>query len=1182
MQTLQETKSVDTGALKKFAQGARRQLRDQVGAQLDKVLKSDSAELREKDAAIKELKSQIAMSSREAVIERVAYIWFNRFCALRFMDVNRYTRIGIVSAAEGYTQPEILAEAKQAHIDETLKPFVDQKRVFDLLDGRIISKDPQQEAYRHLIVAACNYYSAIMPFLFQRIADYTELLMPEDLISDSSILASTRETLTASACKDVEVIGWLYQFYISEKKDEVFDDLKKNKKIGPENIPAATQLFTPHWIVRYLVENSLGRLWMLNRPASTLIKRMNYYIQPSEEQTGFVRINDPTEIKVCDPACGSGHMLVYAFDLLYAIYEEEGYEPTEIPRLILQNNLYGIEIDERAGELAAFALAIKARERYRRFFSSPVQPNICILENISTDDSEITNYLANVGNTDVPPGFIKQTLNKFGECKNFGSLIRTLAPHGTLHQELLKRDDISSDLLLHQTHKRVLQAIKFAEYLSPRYHVVVANPPYMGSGNMNKRLWDFVQENYKESKSDLMACFMEAGLDLLLDDGYLGMINQQSWMFLDYFKSLRCRIVTGFQIESLLHLGPRTFPEISGEVVQSVAFVLKKSKPLTKTVFCRLTDFDSTEKKREAFLSGINRYIASQLRHEKIPDSPLGYWFSDNAFTLFDKYPKLAQYADVRAGLQTGNNDAFIRNWSEISFEKFSSAKNDGPQAAGIKWYPYNKGGTFRKWFGNRELVVDWEDDGANIKRDKLERLETGLIVASNSKPKNTQYYFRKGITWSTTGGKVASFRIMPEGELFDIKGSSLFPHDAGNIEFLLGQLNSHVIRSIIGVLTPTLDFNPGYIAKIPTIIDPPTKGEIINRVEELVRIAKTDWDSYETSWQFSMLPLLQPEYKQPTIEETYQRVRRRWQEMTQRMKQLEEENNATFITAYGLQDELTADVSLGEITLNCNPRYLYGKDRTPEELETLFLLDTIRDFISYAVGCMFGRYSLDKPGLILCSELQTREYYLREIEKPSFEIDQDNVIPIIDGDWFIDDICERFRKFLRVSFGAKHYEENLKFIEQALGKDVRKYFLKDFYSDHIRRYKKRPIYWLFSSPKGTFNALIYMHRYRPDTVSVVLNDYLREFRSKLAARKHHLESLTVSASASAGEKTKAVKEIETLKKAIDELDTYERDVLYPLAAQKIHIDLDEGVKTNYSKFGKALKPVSGMAAEED
>ena len=535
---------MDTSKLKKFAQYARRSLMDQVSSKLVLVLAEDSAAWRESTSAVRKLEEEISEHGKEQVIEKIAYIWFNRFCALRFMDVNRYTRIGVVSPAEGQFQPEILAEAKMGHIDEDTVPEKIRQHIFALLGGTAPSHDPQTEAYRLLVVAVCNDFHKSMPYLFERIADYTELLMPDDLLSGSSILAYTREAMTPDVCQDVEVIGWLYQFYISEKKDAVFDGLKRNKKIIPENIPAATQLFTPHWIVRYLVENSLGRLWMLNRPNSQLVDLMDYYIKPEQVETDFLRINKPEEINICDPACGSGHMLVYAFDLLYAIYEEEGYEPSEIPVKILTHNLYGIEIDERAGELAAFALTMKALQYDKRFFrrsaarGEPVEPNICILQNIQFTQSEIEEYMDFVGRDIFTLG-LNTTLNQFEEVDNFGSLIRPDVTDVEGMLTTLSVRDFSTDWIYQDTHKKVLVALQQADYLSPKYHVVIANPPYMGGKGMNARLGAWAKDNYPNSKSDLFAMFIERNLELAIKQGTVGMITMQSWMFLSSFEKLR-------------------------------------------------------------------------------------------------------------------------------------------------------------------------------------------------------------------------------------------------------------------------------------------------------------------------------------------------------------------------------------------------------------------------------------------------------------------------------------------------------------------------------------------------------------------------------------------------------------------------------------------------------------------
>ncbi|NMG49987.1 BREX-1 system adenine-specific DNA-methyltransferase PglX [Azoarcus communis] len=596
---------METGKLKKFAQFARRRLIEQVSAKLKLVLAENSAARRESLDAIKKLEEAITRTGTEQVIERVAYIWFNRFCALRFMDVNRYTRIGVVSPAEGQFQPELLAEAKMGHIDEEMVPEKSRQQIFALLDGKAPSRDPQGEAYRLLLVAACNFWHQSMPFLFERIDDYTELLMPDDLLSGNAILAYTREAMTPDACEDVEVIGWLYQFYISEKKDAVFEGLKKNQKITPENIPAATQLFTPHWIVRYLVDNSLGRLWLLNRPGSKLVEQMEYYIPPEKPETDFLRISGPEDIKVCDPACGSGHMLTYAFDLLYAIYAEEGHDPTEIPEKILTHNLYGIELDERAGELAAFALTMKARARQRRFFNKRVKPNITVLEKVSFSREELDEYMGHVGRDLFTHG-LRETLPQFSEADNFGSLIVPKVGNVADVLATLEAKDMAGNLFLAETHQRVLSVLRMVEALSPRYAVVVANPPYMGGKGMNGRLSAWAKETYPNSKSDLFAMFIERNLDLAVKGGAVAMITMQSWMFLSSFEALRSRILNQHTILSMAHLGARAFDSIGGEVVSTTAFVLENAhKPDYRGAYMRLVDGNSEAEKMEMLAEAI-------------------------------------------------------------------------------------------------------------------------------------------------------------------------------------------------------------------------------------------------------------------------------------------------------------------------------------------------------------------------------------------------------------------------------------------------------------------------------------------------------------------------------------------------------------------------------------------------
>lgn len=1160
-----------TADLKKFAQAARRQLREQVAGRLEQVLRTDSAALREKETALRELRQAIAQSSSQAVIDRVAYTWFNRLCALRFMDANHYTSIAVVSPAEGFSQPEILQEAKKGYIDDALTPFLNRQTIFDLLGGRRPSADPQQEAYRMLLVAVCNAYNAIMPFLFEPIEDYTELLMPLDLLSDSAVLHDLRATLTPEACQDVEVIGWLYQYYISERKDEVFEALKRNQKIEAQDIPAATQLFTPHWIVRYLVENSLGRLWLLNHPGSTLAEQMEYYIRPAQPESDFLQIGSPEEIKLCDPACGSGHMLTYAFDLLSAIYAEQGYPAAEIPGLILTHNLYGIEIDERAGGLAAFALFMKARSKDRRFFNRAVQPQICVLENIHFSDQELEEYM-NAAGRDLFSEPLRETLKQFEEAKNFGSLIRPILTDAAFVRQMLAEKNLAGDLFLHDIHERVEKGLRQAEYLSPRYHVVVANPPYMGSKSMNDEIRSLANNLYPDSKSDLFAMFIERDLEFVPNFGQIAMITMQSWMFLTSYEELRKKIIKGQTIQSMIHLGPHAFDTIGGEVVSTTAFIVMKGKPGIGT-YVRLVDGINEDEKAKIFLHCIhyqnsnkspNFFIASSKEFNAIPTSPIAYWVSKRFIAAIRKSKELGELCPVKEGLNTGDNELFLRFWYEINKSDFrlGTKNREDAKASKLKWFPCNKGGGDRKWYGHNDYVINWFNDGAN------------LFAHPNSTMRNVDYYFREGITWSGLSSSGFSGRYFPVGYIFNSAGRSMLP-PTNELFYFIGLLNSKVGNYFFRIVAPTLSFTVGNIASMPVImIDPATKEYINSNSQKIIAISKNDWDSFETSWEFSSLPILNVGCSKDKLAQKYSSLRNKYLQTIKEVKQFEEGINRICIEAYDLQDELTPDVPFKDVSLTCNPFYRYSGKKSEEELEALLLADTMREFISYAVGCMFGRYSLDKPGLILANQGESLQDYLRQIPNPSFLPDEDNAIPILDGDWFSDDITERFKKFLRVTFGEEHFAENLAFIESAIGRDIRGYFLKEFYGQHVKMYQKRPIYWLFSSPQGSFNVLIYMQRYTKDTLSVILNRYLREFRGKLAARKSYLEQISISASANPREKTGALKEMEGLNKKLEELRVYERDTLFPLAAQRVEIDLDDGVKVNYAKFGGAVAKI--------
>ena len=1182
---------MDTSKLKKFAQFARRNLIEQVQSKLKLVLADESAARREYPQAVKDLEQKLKQYSdknegEEQIIEQVAYTWFNRFCALRFMDVNQYNRIMVLSPISGQFQPEILAEAKAGHLDDAVFNDKAREKIQGLLSGSVPSRDGQAEAYRLMIVAVCNDYHRLMPFLFQRIEDYTELLMPDDLLSGNSILAYTREAMTPENCESVESIGWLYQFYISEKKDLVFEGLKKNKKITPENIPAATQLFTPHWIVRYLVENSLGRLWMLNNPNSKVIEQMEYYIKPVGEETDFLQIANPEELKVCDNACGSGHMLTYAYDLLYAIYIDANYDPIDIPELILSKNLYGIEIDERAAELAAFALSMKALKgnpkdegnSRRRFFRNPIKPNICRLEKVKIDEDALEEYMDFIGR-DLFTQDLRITLTEFEEADNFGSLIQPTLTNVAIILAIIEAKNQQVDLFLADTHKSVLKILKQADYLSQKYQILITNPPYLGGKGMNDRLTKWAKDNYPLSKSDLFAMFIERNLELVVTGGLSAMVTIQNWMFLPSYEELRYKLLNQKAIKDLIQIGYNSFPELNSKVVQACAFVIENTLNQKVGRYLNLNDVQQSANKEQTFLDKRNSgeiFLVSNEDFSKIPGSPIAYWVSDKLRNIFEVCDPLESVAPVRQGFQTGDNDRFLRYWHEVSLEKcgFGYDSLEEFHEDKKKFAPYNKGGDYRKWFGNNDYVVSFD-------KKSYEQLSK----MGNNLPSRA-LYFKPSITWSALSSGSFGARDNGAGFTFSAKGACAFPVNSRSRNLALALLNSVVSSKILEFFSPTLDFNVGSIRKIPMPVsfDTEIEGIFESAVDTLVDIAKNDWDSSEISWEFNNTSLMK--FKPSgLISESLASAYNFSLKTVEMVKDKEEEINGLLISSYCLEGELDPTVRYEDISLFCNPYYRY-KNISNEDKKALYIQDTLKEFMSYAAGCMFGRYSIDKEGLILANQGDSLENYLSQNPLHSFMPDADNVIPIIDFElakdkdeyWFEDDVSERFKAFLKVTFGEDNFAKNLAFIEEAIGKDIKKYFVKDFYADHVKRYKKRPIYWMFSSPKGSFNALIYMHRYQPDTASIVLNSYLREFRTKLEARKESYEQVEISVSASQKDKAQAIKTIAKINKVLEEVNDYEHDILYPLAGEKIEINLDDGVKHNYPLFGKALKKVTGLS----
>ena len=1148
---------MNTSHLKRFAQEARKKLITLVGGKLEAVLTQDSGALRAKAEIIKKINDEINEIGKDALIDKVAYTWFNRLVALRFMDANDYQPLGIniLSPAKdaANSSPQILTDIHSGSFLADLK--LDKTYINDLLNGKTTSANPDNDIFREVLIAVCNDLHRIFPFLFERIDDYSELLLPDDLTSPFSIIADVVNGMSVQDCAEVEIIGWLYQFYISEKKDEVFASKSKVKK---EDIPAATQLFTPRWIVEYMIQNTVGKLWLQNHPLSGIKQFMPYYIEsPQGSADNYLKISSVEEIKLLDQACGSGHILVYGFELLARIYEEQGYSHSEIPARIIENNLYGMEIDERAAQLAAFAITMKARQFYRRFYRNPVIPNIICYEDNKLNPEEIQNIIAKykIANREA----FKYDLKLLEQATNLGSLIQPKTDEATLEKlkKQLAEEGESSDLFWQQTQEKLKKAIQQLTALAQKYHCVVDNPPYMGGGNMNSALGDFVKTNFPKSKADLMACFMEVGIAALRPKGFLGMINQHSWMFLSSYEALRKHLIATIHFDTLLHLGPRTFPEIGGEVVQNAAFTFTNKEADATGTYIRLVDFDNSHLKKEKTKEAVHNlgcdylFSANQKDFEKIPGNNIGYWLSEVMLNMF-KGESFGKYAMSNGQNITGNNNRFIRLLWEINSFNFNKEK----------WFLIARGGGFRKWYGNVVDVIDWSDKATtHYRKDNISR-----IVSE-------QMRFREGVTWSYITSDKTSFRKLDSNQLFEKAGPSLFFENAVPINQSLGWLNSKVSIKVLNLINPTLNYQVRDIQSLPVNNDIVNANNSVveNLVNDNILISKKEWNSREISWDFLLNELVR--YRAEELKSAIISYKDEWALQFRSLHKNEEELNRQFIDIYSLHTELTPDVPLEDITiLKEESKIVDGQLVFKEE-------ELIAQLLSYAVGCIFGRYSLDKEGLILANQGETLQKYLDKVGKSEEELtfvpDEDNVIPILEEEWFDDDIVNRVKAFVRAVWGDSSYQDNIQYIETILGKDLRKYLIKDFYKDHIKRYKKRPIYWMFSSPKGYFNVMIYMHRYTPDTLNFILNSYLRQYMEKVNNDMKRQEEIIITGSVV--EQGKARRRQDFLKDILKDCEAYEYDILYPLAGERIAIDLDDGVLVNYNKFGRAISTVAGL-----
>ena len=1180
---------MDKNAIKKYAAWARKELIARVTQKAEQYeitekkntpADADSIGGRVLTAAEKKqrqaLIAKINQEGFEQVMEEVAYTWFNRFTALRFMEVNNYlpSHTRVFTNENGEFKPQILADAIQLDLEG-----LDMDKVFELKDA-----NKTEELYKYLLITQCNALSGILPRMFQRLSDYTELLLPDYLLREGSVIEQMIALFPEEDWTDqVQIIGWLYQYYNSEKKDDVFAALKKNVKITKENIPAATQLFTPDWIVRYMVENSLGRLWLEghldvkeqflpteeeqsacadgNRdPEDT---KWHYYLEEANQdpevqaQLGEIRKEyaalTPDQLKVIDPCSGSGHILAYMFDVLMKIYESYGYTAREAVASIVENNLYGLDIDERAAQMAYFAVMMKARQYDRRFFRQGIQPHVYAIVESNHVDQFAVDYFCN-GDAKLKAA-MDTIISELHDAKEYGSILTVTPQDWTAlynrFAEITEDINMSRETAL----RELFPLVQVAEALAQKYDAVVTNPPYMGGSGMSAKMSDFVKKNYPDSKSDLFAVFIEKCGQMVKEHGYQAMITQHAWMFLSSFEKLRTKLLQT-DIVNMAHLGARAFEEIGGEVVQTTSFVLRKNHIADyESEYCRLIEPTTQQGKEDMFLDGKNRYVADQSNFPKIPGSPVAYWASPSIFSIFKNGKSLEQIADCCTGMQTGNNDKYVRYWFEVSSCDFNS--ND--ISFGKKWVKYNCGGESRKWYGNHWRVINWENNGYSVKHEK------GSVI------RNEPHFFQEGISWKRIGSSDFFLRYLPEGFIIDQAGDSMFFQNRNVLYYVLGFVNTNVALSLFKFIAPTLNLTAGNMNKLPIIYKQDKAINIENIVKENIGKEKDDWDSFETSWDFQKHPLLR---KVSTIAEAFDQWQAECNERFNQLKANEEELNRIFIDIYGLQDELTPEVEDKDVTVR---KADLGRD--------------IRSFISYAVGCMFGRYSIYKEGLIYAGGKWNFNGYenmawiaegkpevLSFYSKTHFFPDQDNIIPICDDEYFVDDIVHKFIEFVSVVYGTENLDENIKFIADALNgkgqpKDViRNYFLNDFYKDHCKIYQKRPIYWLFDSgKKNGFKALIYMHRYQPDTIARIRTDYVHEQQSRYRTAIADLEKRIDNAAA--GERVKLNKELNKLQAQAEEIRVYEEKI-HHLADQMISIDLDDGVKHNYAIFKDVLAKI--------
>lgn len=1165
-----------------------------IGTEAPYALTGNDIRSREKlvTAMEREMEQSDYTTVYQNLLENTASAWFNRLIAIRFMEINDYfsDHLRILSSVEQGKQDPDLATSP---FDSDLE-FKETERQ-QIIEWKMNHED--DALFQFLFIKKCNELHRVLPGLFEDENDDTEFLMNLSFIEKDGVVYHLIHDIPEEDWLDqVQIIGWIYQYYNSEVKDETFALLKKNVKITKERIPSATQLFTPDWIVRYMVENSLGRLWLEGHPDEKLRKEWKYYLDEAEQEPEVLtqleeirreyRKLSPEEIKFIDPCMGSGHILVYAFDVLMQIYESCGYTQRDAARLIVEKNLYGLDIDDRAYQLAYFAVMMKARQYNRRVLKDGMKPHVySIQESNLVNRNHLKLFGAGLSDKEREDalGQMEGLLDTFRDAKEYGSILiveeydwellrRFVADKGEMAQISLE------SFGLEETAERLRVMVEIGEVMEEKYEVVVTNPPYMGISNGDGKLNNYVKKHYPDSKADLFAVFIERCGQLTKKNGYQAMITQHAWMFLSSFEKLREKLLQEVSIVNMAHLGARAFEEIGGEVVQTTSFVLRISdlKDI-KGTYCRLVEPNTQYEKEKLFLSKSQKYTIQQNKFGRISGNPIAYWASDTILAAFNS-KILYDIARPRQGLATTNNERFLRYWFEVKIEKIGFNLKNLKNAidSNKKWFPITKGGSFRRWYGNFDYVVNFERGGKAI-CNYIDNTP-GVKVKSNGRVINRDLYFQEGLTWSTIASGLFSMRYIPNGSIFETKGSMCFT-SKDDLLYLLGLYNSIVMQAFLAVVSPTLDYHEGPLGKTPVIVN--KTNQIDDLVSNCIEVSRCDWDSFEISWDFNRHPLIGLQILKTVdnwknisilkLRDVYQTWEQECDSRFSQLKSNEEELNRIFIEIYGLQDELTPEVE--------------DKDITVRKAD---LQRDIRSLISYAVGCMFGRYSLEIPGLVyaggewppLDKAVEARKNH-PEVDPDvcswtdaygPFIPDLDNCIPILDSDYLPDDIVGRFIDFIQIVYGEESLEENLDFIASALGgrgttsrEVIRNYFLKDFYKDHLKIYQKRPIYWLFDSGKQDgFKALIYMHRYNEDTIGRVRADYLHKvqerYENEVRAIDAMQEHILDPRQRAAGEKRK-----EKLFKQIKETKEYDERIGH-LALERIAIDLDDGVKVNYGK----------------